>query len=271
MMNTIDKNLNEYLKVAIDAAFAGGSILRQYWGKLQGYELKSNQGDLVTEADKKSELEILKIISTAYSGHAFLGEESGLHEGFLKEKEFLWVIDPLDGTTNYAHQYPLVAVSIGLLFQGNPVVGVVYNPIFNELFCAVKGSGATLNDIPIKVSKVSALNQSLLATGFAYDRLETLDTNYLEFNHLTSLTHGVRRGGSAAIDLAYVAAGRLDGFWERGLKIWDIAAGIVLVEEAGGKISAYDETPLIIETGRILATNGLIHTAISQELQSLRK
>ncbi|MCZ8053200.1 MAG: inositol monophosphatase, partial [Microcystis sp. LE19-12.2C] len=146
-------------------------------------------------------------------------------------------------------------------------VGVIYNPFRKELFRAAKGLGATLNRRPIHVSRTSELEKSLLVTGFAYDRCQTPDNNYAEFCYLTHLTQGVRRSGSAAKDLTDVACGRLDGYWERGINPWDLAAGVILIEEAGGKISAYDESPFLIETGRILATNGQIHTPLSQALQ----
>jgi len=187
------------------------------------------------------------------------------------EAEYLWAVDPLDGTTNYTHQMPLFAVSIGLLHRMKPILGIVYNPFTNEFFKAYKGGGAYLNDSKIQVSKVSGLEKSLLATGFAYDRRDTPDNNYLEFCYMTSITQGVRRMGSAACDLAFVAAGRYDGFWERGLKIWDIAAGIVLVEEAGGRITSYENAPIDLHSGRILASNGLIHDDMSRTLTGLRE
>ena len=183
-----------------------------------------------------------------------------------QESEYLWAIDPLDGTTNYAHQYPFFCTSIGLSIAGVPQVGVVFDPFRNELFRAATGLGATCNRRPIRVSQTAELSKSLLVTGFAYDRRETSDNNYAEFCHLTHLTQGVRRSGSAALDLAYVASGRLDGYWERGIAPWDITAGIVLLREAGGKVTAYDGSPLSIDSGRILATNGNIHANLSQEL-----
>ncbi|MGB5773019.1 MAG: inositol monophosphatase family protein, partial [Crocosphaera sp.] len=155
----------------------------------------------------------------------------------------------------------------GLLWQGKPIVGAVYNPFSKELFRGAKGLGATLNYRPIKVSQTKELNKSLLVTGFAYDRRETKDTNYPEFCYLTHITQGVRRGGSASIDLVSVACGRLDGYWERGLSPWDMAAGIIILEEAGGKITAYDESPFLLESGRLLATNGNIHSSLSQALK----
>lgn len=256
-----------FLEIATEAALAGGAVLQAYAGKLTEVEEKGRPGDLVTEADKASEAVILEIIQRHCPNHAILAEESGSIAG---TNEFLWAIDPLDGTTNYAHQYPFYSVSIGLLVNGTPSVGVVFAPFQQELFRAAKGLGATRNRQSIQVSKTTTLSQSLLVTGFAYDRRETPDNNYAEFCHLTHLTQGVRRGGSAAIDLAYVACGRLDGYWERGLSVWDLAAGVVIVEEAGGKVTAYDEGAFAIESGRILATNGHIHPVLSQELLKIK-
>lgn len=262
-------NINDYLIAAVEMAQEGGKVLINYWGKLSDIREKQFTGDLVTEADKESEHVILDLIRERYPTHVILSEESGLFS--VEGSEFQWVVDPLDGTTNYTHQYPMVSISIALLFQGSPIVGVVYNPILNELFQAAKGHGTTFNQQKVHVSEVSKLEKGLLATGFAYDRRETIDTNYAEFCHLTNLTHGVRRGGSAAIDLAYVAAGRLDGFWERGLRPWDMAAGALLVEEAGGRVTNYELDPFVLESGKILASNGKIHEAISRELLHIRR
>jgi myo-inositol-1(or 4)-monophosphatase len=264
------------LECATEAALAGGTVLQVYWHKLNTIEEKGRPGDLVTEADKASEAVILQVLQTQFPDHAILAEESGM--AGTPESEFLWAIDPLDGTTNYAHHYPVAAVSIGLLVRGMPTVGVIYDPFRQELFSAAQGLGATRTDLTkpgqaaqsIHVSKTSTLAQSLLVTGFAYDRRQTLDNNYAEFCHLTHLTQGVRRSGSAALDLAQVACGRLDGYWERGLSPWDIAAGVILVQEAGGQVSAYDQGSIQIESGRILATNGPIHAALSRELMQIR-
>lgn len=261
--------LKKYLKVAREAALKGGKVLQRYWGKLDHVRQKDFFWNLVTEADTESEKAVLTHLKNHFPDHHTLSEEAGMQES--ADADFLWVVDPLDGTTNYTHQYPMVSVSIGLLFQGEPIVGVVYNPIINELFEGAKGLGATLNKHPIQVSKISSLQKCLLATGFAYDRKQTPDTNYAEFCHLTHLSHGVRRGGSAAIDLSYVAAGRLDGFWERGLKPWDMAAGILLIKEAGGMVTSYDMQPFDIQSGRILATNGVIHRKLSKELTNVGK
>ncbi|MEQ9482299.1 inositol monophosphatase family protein [Coleofasciculus sp. F4-SAH-05] len=256
--------LQIFLDIATEAAMAAGAILQTYWGKLDAVEEKGRPGDLVTVADKEAEAVILKVLRRHVPHHAILAEESG--QGGDQESKYLWAIDPLDGTTNYAHQYPIASTSVGLLIDETPQVGVIYNPFRNELFRAAKGLGATCNRRPIHVSNTSTFNQSLLVTGFAYDRRETPDNNYAEFCHLTHLTQGVRRSGSASLDLADVACGRLDGYWERGISPWDITAGVVLVQEAGGTVTAYDGSPLVLKSGRILATNGQIHDQLSQEL-----
>ncbi|NGX57389.1 MAG: Inositol-1-monophosphatase [Chlamydiae bacterium] len=258
----------EFLEVATQAALEGGEVLKKYWGHLSHVREKSIEGDLVTEADQESEDVIIDLLSKNFPSHKILSEESGIHEA--KNQDYLWVIDPLDGTTNYTHQFPMVAVSIALFYQDKPLIGVVYNPILNELFQGVKGQGATLNQEFIHVSTVSQLKKSLLATGFAYDRRETKDNNYAEFCHLTNSCQGVRRAGSAALDLSYVACGRLDGHWEIGLRPWDVAAGALLVEEAGGKVSGFDTQELDIYARVILATNGEIHEQIRAELHQVR-
>lgn len=253
------------LDIATEAAMSAGAILQDCRGKLETIEEKGRPGDLVTEADKKAEAAVLAVLNRHVPDHQILAEESGQLGN--SSSDYLWAIDPLDGTTNYAHGYPMSVVSVGLLVGGVPQVGVVYNPFSDELFRAAKGLGATLNRRPIQVSQTEELSQSLLVTGFAYDRRETPDNNYAEFCYLTHLTQGVRRSGAAALDLVSVACGRLDGYWERGLKPWDMAAGLVILEEAGGKISAYDQTPFSIDSGRILATNGRIHGSLSQALK----
>ncbi|MBO1054929.1 MAG: inositol monophosphatase [Dolichospermum sp. DET73] len=257
-----------FLDIATEAALAAGVVLQDYLGKLEdAITEKGRPGDLVTAADKASEQVILEVLRRHFPQHSILAEESGKLGN--QDNEFLWAIDPLDGTTNYAHQYPCFAVSIGLMIQGVPKVGVIYDPFRDELFRAAAGLGATRNRRPIQVSQTAELGKSLLVSGFAYDRRETPDNNYAEFCHLTHLTQGVRRDGAAALDLAYVACGRVDGYWERGIAPWDVVAGIILVQEAGGNVTAYDETPIKIESGRILATNGYLHDSLSQELMKV--
>lgn len=258
------EQLQTFLDVATESVLAAGAVLKERWGKLTDIQEKGRQGDLVTEADKLAEQEVLKVLNRHLPNHQILAEESGSLGN--ADSEYLWAIDPLDGTTNYAHGLPLAATSVGLIIDGVPSVGAVYNPFSNELFRAAMGLGATCNRKAIQVSKTKELRESLLITGFAYDRRETNDNNYAEFCHMTHLTQGVRRLGCASMDLAGVACGRLDGYWERGIQPWDMAAGIVILSEAGGKITAYDGSPLDIESGRILATNGLIHESLSQAL-----
>lgn len=262
------KELEDFLTSALEAAFGAGDILRKYWGNLSTIEEKTHPGDLVTIADRESEKYIIDLLHTRYPAHAILGEESGSLFTEIENKlaKYIWIIDPLDGTTNYTHQFPLFAVSIALVYENTPLVGVIYAPISGEVFHSVKGQGAFLAGKPISVSKVSELSYSLLVTGFAYDRRENPDNNFSEFFRLTQLSQGVRRLGSAALDLAYVAAGRFDGYWERGLQPWDVAAGILLVEEAGGRISGYKETTFDLYSGRILASNKHLHAALSEAL-----
>jgi myo-inositol-1(or 4)-monophosphatase len=254
------------LQVAIKAAQAGGKCLQKYWGCVTNIQNKNIEGDLVTEADRASESAVINVIKEAFPDHQILAEESGLHEA--QDSEFLWAIDPLDGTTNYAHQFPFVAVSIALLYQGLPVVGVVYNPIMNELFHASKGCGAFVNGVKLSVSTIDDLNKSLLATGFPYQRREIEDNNYREFCYMTNCSQGVRRAGAASLDLAYVAAGKLDGYWESHLQLWDVAAGVLLVQETGGIVSAYDGRPLNFMKPQILATNGKLHPIMIQHLHN---
>ena len=259
------------MDVATEAASAGGAVLQHYWGNLSNIQQKGRPGDLVTEADKAAEKEVLAVLSRHLPDHAILAEESGmsLKTGGPETDALLWAVDPLDGTTNYTHQYPFCGCSVGLLIDGRPAVGAIFDPVHNHLFRAAKGLGATCNREPISVSSTNSLADSLLVTGFAYDRRETIDNNYAEFCHLTHLTRGVRRGGAASIDLAYVACGRLDGYWERGLSPWDLAAGVILVEEAGGNVTAYNESPFDIRSGRLLATNNKIHSELSGALANI--
>lgn len=258
------QQLQTYLDIATEAALAGGEVLRSFLGKLEAVVEKGRPGDLVTEADQASEQAVLEILQRHFPDHAILAEESGQLGD--QTATYLWAVDPLDGTTNYAHQYPAYTVSIGLLIDGVPQVGVVFDPFRQELFRAAYGLGATCNRRPIHVSQTTDLSKSLLVSGFAYDRQQTTDNNYAEFCYLTHLTQGVRRSGSASLDLVHVACGRLDGYWERGLSPWDITAGIVILEAAGGKVTAYDGSPLQLRSGRLLATNGHLHSSLSTAL-----
>lgn len=253
-----------YLDIATEAALSAGAILNHYYGNLQQVREKGTPGDLITEADTASEKIIIELLQRHCPDLPIFTEESG--QVSESDSKFLWMIDPLDGTVNYAHGYPVFSVSIALLYDNDPIVGVVYNPHRNELFRAARELGATLNRQPIHVSSTDKLLDSLLTTGFAYDRRETKDNNYIEFCCLTHKTQGVRRGGSAALDLTEIACGRLDGYWERGIQPWDMAAGICILREAGGLVTAYDLGDFSISSGRLLATNHKIHAELSQAL-----
>ncbi len=232
----------------------------------------SNKGDidLVTEADLASEKLIIERIKSHYPRHAILAEESGDTAGMLLAdgtSEWKWIIDPLDGTTNYAHGYPCFCVSIALERAGKIEVGVIYDPMRDEMFAAERGQGATLNTRRMRVSDVEDLNRAMLCTGFPYNVRER--PNFVrDFEKFTMEAQAVRRDGSAAIDLAYLACGRFDGFWEDGLNAWDVAAGVLLIEEAGGQVTDFVGGPLNIYTPKVLATNGLVHEQMMRVLAS---
>jgi myo-inositol-1(or 4)-monophosphatase len=253
------------LNFAIDVARDAGSLLMQRLGAAK----VTNKGDidLVTEADLASEELIIERIRSYYPQHGILAEESGESETTGgKSSEWKWIIDPLDGTTNYAHSYPCFCVSIALEHAGVLDVGVVYDPVRDEMFAAERGSGATLNDRKITVSSVEDLKEAMVCTGFPYNVRERPDFTR-DFANFTMAAQAVRRDGSAALDLAYVACGRFDGFWEDGLSPWDIAAGKILIEEARGKVSNFENQPLSIYTKRVLASNGLVHEAMMRVLR----
>lgn len=237
----------------------------------QGHALQvSHKGDidLVTESDLASEKLIIERIRSYYPRHAILAEESGASAGAKSkagQEEWRWIIDPLDGTTNYAHGYPCYCVSIALECAGRIEIAVVYDPTRDEMFAAERGQGATLNDRRIRVSDVEELNSSMLCTGFPYNVRERPQFAR-HFAAFTMRAQAVRRDGSAAIDLSYVACGRFDGFWEDGLHPWDVAAGLLLIEEAGGLVTDFESAPLSIYTPKVLATNGLIHEAMIEVL-----
>jgi myo-inositol-1(or 4)-monophosphatase len=255
------------LNFAIQTARDAGHVLADRLGRALQV---SNKGDidLVTEADLASEKLIIERIKSYYPRHSVLAEESGSSEGeFIPGRsEWRWIIDPLDGTTNYAHGYPCFCVSIALERAGTIEVGVIYDPMRDEMFAAERGAGSTMNDRPIRVSKVDELNSAMLCTGFPYNVRERPDFTR-QFANFTMAAQAVRRDGSAALDLAYLACGRFDGFWEEGLKPWDIAAGLLLVEEAGGKVTDFRGGPLDLYNPTTLATNGLVHEAMMRVLR----
>ena len=251
------------LNFAIETAREAGQILLEKFGRKINI---SKKGDinLVTEADLASEKYIIEKINSRYPKHAILAEESG--EAIVEGATWKWIIDPLDGTTNYAHGYPCFCVTIALEHDGEIVIGVTFDPTRDELFASERGGGATLNNKPIRVSETPELKDALLVTGFPYDTRER--ENFVR--HFTGFTHksrGIRRDGSAAIDMAYVACGRFDGFWEEGLHAWDVAAGVLLIEEAGGRVSYYDDSKFSIYKPPICASNSLIHGEMLEVLK----
>jgi len=247
------------LNFAIQTARDAGRILAERFGRTLEITNKSEL-DLVTESDLASERLIIERIKTYHPRHAILAEESGASSPVDQElrSEWRWIVDPLDGTTNYAHGYPCFCVSMGLEHDGRMELGVVYDPMRDELFTAERGQGASLNGRRIQVSPVKSLSGALLCTGFPYDVRERSEFAR-HFANFIMNAQGVRRDGAAALDLAYVACGRFDGFWEEGLKPWDVAAGALMVTEAGGQVSNYTGEPLSIFNPPILASNGLLH------------
>jgi myo-inositol-1(or 4)-monophosphatase len=242
--------------VAVDAALEAGRVLRSYFGTLDSVEFKG-EIDVVTEADRVAEDAVIRRIVNAFPDHAILAEESGSTTGAGDTSE-RWLIDPLDGTTNFANAYPHFCVSIALERDNALQLGVIYVPMLDELFIAERGQGLTLNGEPVHVSRTGSLLNSVLSTGFKYDRQSRGD-NIGPFTHFTFRTRAVRRDGSAAMDLCYVAAGRFDGYWEAGLNPWDAAAGALMVVEAGGRITDYRGNAFRIDGPDCIASNGLIH------------
>jgi myo-inositol-1(or 4)-monophosphatase len=259
--------MKDILAVAAEAALKAGGILRDNIHGIREITLKGDI-NLVTEMDMRSERVVVETLLASFPGHGVIAEEeTRIQNG----SGFTWIIDPLDGTTNYAHGYPCFSVSIALEQEGEIVVGVVYDPMRDELFTAQKKKGAFLNGKPIRVSGIDTLIKSLLATGFPYDRKVSEKNNMDYFHDLLMASQEVRRDGSAALDLCSVASGRFDGFWELKLKPWDVAAGILIVLEAGGRVSDFSGTKFSIHDDEILASNGKIHGPMLEILNSVRK
>jgi myo-inositol-1(or 4)-monophosphatase len=254
-----------FLDAAVEIAREAGAILREEFARPATISYKGDEVDLVTQADKRSEAAIVARLKRYFPDHGVVAEEGSGYEG---RSGYKWYVDPLDGTTNFAHSYPCFCVSIALAERGELIAAAVYNPISEELFAAARGEGATLNGRAIHVSAVHTLSTSLLCTGFpVHDRRGSPNLRY--YGEFTMRSHGVRRDGSAALDLASVAAGRFDGFWEFGLKAWDTAAGVLLVQEAGGRISDFAGGPCPLGGAVVLATNSKIHDemlAVAQEV-----
>lgn len=253
------------LTIAIEAAKEAGKFLKYSVGRVKNVEMKQGEErNLVSEIDKSSEQRIIKIIRRHYPHHAILAEESGAS---TTASDYKWVIDPLDGTTNFLHGVPIFCVTIAIEYKGEIVAGVVYDPNLDELFTAEKGSGAYVNGKRLSVSSTSKLINSLLVTGFPYDIAQNPENAIGHFVNFLVEARGIRRLGSAALDLSYVAAGRFDGFWEVNLHPWDMAAGVLFVREAGGRVTDFAGGESTIYKKQVLASNGLIHEAMVQVLR----
>ncbi len=257
---------NDIEQVAIRAARAAGRIHLQRLSRIH-VSRKTSEIDLVTEADNESEAAVIDIIQRAFPTHAILAEESGPSNHTSAHR---WIIDPLDGTTNYAHAFPAFCVSIAYEYKGRVEFGVVFDALHKECFVACRGKGAFLNGKRIRVSRTATLSSALVGTGFPYDRRERRRFYLCFWEEFMMRTQGIRRTGSAALDLGNVACGRLDGFWEFGLKAWDVAAGSLIVQEAGGRVTNMDGTPLDLGAGEILVSNGLIHDEMLDVLRVAR-
>ena len=248
-------NMETVKNTAISALFQGGKILSSMYGKAFKVDRKGRI-DLVTEADTAVEAAIIQTLTRQFPGHAILAEESGATR---KDSPYLWVIDPLDGTTNFAHGLPLFSISIAFQAHGETLFGAVFNPITDELFMAEKGKGATLAGKPIMTSDIATVEESLLVTGFPYNVREILPRLLSRFEACLDAAQGVRRLGSAALDLCHLACGRFEGFWEENLKAWDTAAGVLIAQEAGACITDFKGKPYTPGDATMLATNGSIH------------
>lgn len=265
-------DLQAVRETAMQIAHEAGAVLMQHFEQPHEIQSKENIFDIVTEADKAAEHLIVSALHKAFPSHRVIGEEGGSVGD--QDAEYFWYIDPLDGTVNYTHGIPIFAVSMGLADRHmHPLVGVVYNPAYSRMFSAAQGHGAWLDNEPILVSRGAVLNQCLMGTGFPYDTATNPDNNLREFGALTMRTRGVRRLGSAAIDLCYVAMGRLDASWQKRVKPWDVAAGICIVQEAGGMVTDYSgaQSSLMYMGLEVVASNGRVHQQLLGALQEAVK
>ena len=265
MVHSPTQPSRSWLNSAITIAREAGVVVRQGFGKVQHLDFKGAVNP-VTETDTAAETLILSRLRTAFPEHAILGEETGGSPWDVPGP--IWLVDPLDGTNNFAHGFPHFCVSIGMMIGGELQIGVVYDPLRDELFAAQRGHGAKLNDDPVHVTSVAHLADAFLATGFGYNRRVAADNNTRRLDDFLRRSQGVRRAGSAALDMAYVACGRFDGYWESYLSPWDLAAGVLLVQEAGGRCTDYTGETAQLYSGReVLISNGLIHDEMLRVLR----
>lgn len=248
-------DMDRIMQIATRAAYSAGDVLKKHFGNLDRVE-KKHSIDLVTAADVESEETIVQIIRSVFPDHTILAEEGGMHQG---HQDHCWIIDPLDGTTNFAHNLPLFSISIAYSHERRTKAGIVFNPINGEFFSATAGEGALLNHRPIRVSSTASLEDSLLVTGFPYNLHQSISRLMGRFQNVLYASQGIRRLGSAALDLCYLACGRFDGYWEENLKPWDMAAGVLIALEAGGIVSDFEGNPFDLYGKQILATNGHLH------------
>ncbi|MCG8607803.1 inositol monophosphatase [bacterium] len=261
--------MNPFLNTAIEAARIGGKILTEGLISQERRTVdRKRQFDYVTDIDHRSEEAILTFIREQHPGHSILAEESG---GKTEDWDYLWIVDPLDGTKNYIHQFPIFGVSIALMHKGRPLIGAILDPTRNELFHAESGSGAFLNSRPIHVSETTDFSSFLVGTGFPFRAKHLTDRYFQGFMELFAQVSDMRRAGAACLDLAYLACGRLDGFWEITLNLWDIAAGALIISEAGGRVTDIWGGNRHLETGHIVATNGHNHSQITDKLGRIFK
>lgn len=254
----------DLLRTAVDAARRGGEVLLGHLDRPDGLAVTAKgKKDFVTRADREAEVAMVSLIRSRHPGHAIRAEESPASPGSGAE----WLIDPLDGTTNFIHRYPFFAASVGVAVQGEVVAGAVYDPLRDELFSARRGGGATLNGAPIRVSSFGTLSEALLVTGFPFRSIEILPRFLVSLDRLIRASAGVRRDGSAALDCCYVACGRLDGFWECALSAWDIAAGSLIIEEAGGVVTDFEGGRGFLLSGDIVASTRAIHPDFLEEVR----
>ncbi len=258
--------MHPILNIAIRAARNAGNVMLRSVDRVDTLTITSKaRNDFVSEVDRQAEQEIIAVIRKAYPSHGILAEESGEHAG----DDFVWIIDPLDGTTNFLHGFPQFSVSIGVQHKGVLAHAVVYDPMRQELFTASRGAGAQLNNRRMRVTQLTGLEGALLGTGFPFKHQEHIDCYLRTFKSFTEMTAGIRRAGSAALDLAYVAAGRLDGFWEFGLRKWDVAAGALLIQEAGGLVGDLSGGSDYLNTGNVVTGGPKVFKAMLQTLRPL--